>query len=202
MSGWTARRKSTSLGSARRLISSAFSMTLSCTTRRSCAGSRSVSASHRLSSAATTLFHLPISTRSAPCERPDFRPKRCKRFTSATRVSCSRASRRSERHLLSGCGGLFNESPNSCGREGQLPRLCTKLHQCCSHRIPDRCGNCHNAAFARTFGAQRIRRRRPKLKCDAAHIGKIGRERKQIIGERRVQKLGIPVIDEVIEEDP
>src|SRR5215467_12596754 len=56
-----------------------------------------------------------------------------------------------------------------------------------------------DAAFACTFDTERVVRRRIVFRDDAAQVGKVGRSRQQIVGERAGQELTLVVILQMLE---
>ena len=75
------------------------------------------------------------------------------------------------------------------GVSGSSRRLHAERGERIRHRIGDHAADGDDAALARALGAERIDRRGVLFQHDGADVGKVGRGRHQIIGERAGQQL-------------
>ncbi len=96
---------------------------------------------------------------------------------------------------------LLDEPPQHWRRQRQRLRLDLERRQRIGDRIADGGGDGNDAALARALCAERIAWRGAQFQRHAAHIGKVGRGRHQIVGERRVQQLRVLIVDQVVEKD-
>ena len=95
---------------------------------------------------------------------------------------------------------LFDQSPNAWRCKWQFIWLDAETCERRGNRIADRSRDRDDAALAGALGAERIGRRASQLERHASYIRKIRGQWQQIIRKRRIEQLGLGIIDQMIKK--